>query len=550
MRLTGATNASYTGTFNGGSFNPNGPYTLAFWARPTTDPPSSAYEVALTNGAGGKIALRFLSTGDVNYVDNRDSGFTNLSTLYSSFPFSTWAHWAVSYDGANYTIFQDGAAVKGPNVASAFSGRAALTTVSITTDAQATSDFNVADLFVFDQALSAAQVQGLRRGAWPVVGTASSHVFGWWRLPRNATGVDRSQTNSPFTTGTVGPQLDFIERRYIDGASWWRRLILPQYLAQPPIAATIGSFTNAPPAAVALSQALTIAPAATTANIPSATITSASALASTAAAAVTNAPSSAITAGAPVVSNVANAAATKTDAPSASIVSRPAVASTAAAVTNAPTATVNPSYPIVSVAGSVTNASGAITASATIASVSAAVTNAPSASIGGGMSAVALSTTDIPAVLLQRNLPIIGAAGAVTNANAAVGANAPVASTAANVTNAPSATISPTGTVASVASTASNCPAVSISAAANIACVSSAVTNCPPATLLAGRPIISTASAVSNCPPANVVPLAFLSVNSVCTTRTDCPAPPPMTFFFDLAAPPIPQRRQWPPRPR
>lgn len=244
-------------------------------------------------------------------------------------------------------------------------------------------------------------------------------------------------------------------------------------------------------------------------------------------------------------------AASRTNAPPAAIASSSPVASTAASVTNVPNVTLSRSYAFASVASTATDCpAAAISASASIASTCSTVTNCPSASVTTGLGAVALTTTDVPAVTLQRNLPIVGTASNVTNATAAIGASAAAASTAGNVTNAPTAAVTSSATVASVAAARSDAPSASVTAGANVASVASTATNCPAAAISRLLLVASVAGSRSDCPPANIAPLVFLPVASVCGNRTDCPPPPPMTFFKDLTAPPMTLGRAWPPRPR
>lgn len=482
----------------------------------------------LINDAGGVIFQQRDAAGSIAYTYTQTSVFSASSAPHAL---------ALVFDGTNCIAYVDGTQVNSASVTlgarGVFSGSGSQSDNSVATS----MDVGVCE--VFSQALSAAQVRTLGNARAPL-GIDSSKVRGWWAFRSGRPDADLSKYQQTLTASTTAGAPD--EKRAADMRR--AKVFLPQYMLQPPIALTAGSRTNNPNVGLTSSAAVACTAGAGS-NCPSATITASAAIVCVAGA-TSNVPSANITSGAAIVST----AAATSNVPSVTLLNAPAVASAAGAVSNAPNATLSPNYPVVSVASATSNALAAVTTSAPVASVASTVTGAPAATITGGLGATASSTTDAPAVTLQRNLPIVSAAGATSNATAAIGAGAPVASTSGSISNAPTATVTAIGAVASTATAVSGAPAASITAGAVVASVATTASNCPAAAISRVLQVAAVSGSRSDCPPAAVVPLLFLPVASVCRSVTDCPPPPPMTFFKDLTAPPIKQLRTWPPRPR
>lgn len=547
-RLAGSTINWFSNTNLVGSPSSVGPHTLFVVIGTPTLPGSGAVYRAMqvaTAAVGFASYIEINDAGGVTF-QQRNAANTLVYNHTQSSVFSAGGALrtlAMVFDGTNTIAYVDGAQVH--SAATTLGARGSFNLYNSQTDANASTSMDIAHAMLFDVALSPAQLLTLGRSRVPV-GIPSVNLRGWWPYRGGSfTSLTLDHSRYQQTLNISATAAGAPDEKWV-GDMRRGKVILPQYLSQPPIVISAGARSNNPNVSLT-SSAVVACTAGASSNCPSATITSGAVVASTAST-VSNAPNAAITAGAPVAST----AAATSNVPAVTLLNAPVVASTAAAVSNAPSANLSRNLPVVSVAGAASNCPNAnISCSAVIASTVSTVTDCPSTSVAGGLGATALSVSNAPAVTLQRNLPIVSVAGAISNATAAVGAGGPVVvAPAANVSNAPAVSLTSNAAVASAVGAQSNAPSATVSTGAVVTSTASTASNCPAAAISRILQVAAVSGSVSDCPPANVVPLLVLPVASVCRSVTDCPLPPPMTFFKDVTAPPIPQRRVWPPRPR
>ena len=148
------------------AFNPSGPFSVEFWAKPKQDATNYACPVSsideTQNGGASRFGWIFYEahTNQWTFRIGNASGYVgNISggTVITN----VWQHVAGVYDGTNVWLYQNGVLVAGPTVASGYSQNtnpAALFRIGATSGGNYTFDGSVDELAFYTNALSSNTV--------------------------------------------------------------------------------------------------------------------------------------------------------------------------------------------------------------------------------------------------------------------------------------------------------------------------------------------------------------------------------------------------------
>jgi len=200
------------------SLNPAGPFTVEFWARPNQSPndffcPLSSIDDTEYNGVGREGWVFYEASG--NEWSFRAGGTNGYAAVLTggTVQVQAWQFVAGVYDGANASLYVNGAMVAGPTTASGFFPNTnTLFTLRMggTSFGNRTFDGAVDEVAVFTNALSAATIQAHYQAATTNnahYGTQilAAHPAGYWHLDEPAyAAVPVSSLPSAVNFGSLG----------------------------------------------------------------------------------------------------------------------------------------------------------------------------------------------------------------------------------------------------------------------------------------------------------------------------------------------------------
>lgn len=178
---------------NNPALNPNGPFTVEFWARPSAPPPDLFSPVASLDAGHGRSGFLFYAgaatPGGVPAWQFRvgdSSGYTG-SAIGGTVTSNAWHHVVGVYDGSSVTLYINGASVASVPAATFAPNAATVFRIGATTIPNREWDGGIQDVALYSGALAPAAItahyaKGTTDGAGYPALVLASHPLAYWRL--------------------------------------------------------------------------------------------------------------------------------------------------------------------------------------------------------------------------------------------------------------------------------------------------------------------------------------------------------------------------------
>lgn len=177
---------------NNAVFNPNGPFTVEFWARPSQNAPDLFCPVCsldpISNGGNARSGwLFYQNTNDWQFRLGGLGGYAATIEGGSVSP-GTWQHVVGVYDGANASLYVNGQLVAGPTAVFGFNpNQLCPLRIGATTIPNRTFDGQLDEVAFYPRALSAGEIAGhdaavTTNNAGYAAQILSGTPAGYWRL--------------------------------------------------------------------------------------------------------------------------------------------------------------------------------------------------------------------------------------------------------------------------------------------------------------------------------------------------------------------------------
>jgi hypothetical protein len=204
------------------AFNPSGPFSVEFWAKPKQTVPNYACPVSsldeTQNGAESRFGWIFYEAHTNQWVfriGNASGYVGNLSG--GTVKTNVWQHVAGVYDGMNVRLYQNGALVAGPTTASGFSpntNELVLFRIGATSVGNYTFDGSVDELAFYTNALSSNTVAAHYHAATTNNAGYDAQILaaqpvGYWHFDEPTVAVPATATLPPaFNLGSLSNLCD------------------------------------------------------------------------------------------------------------------------------------------------------------------------------------------------------------------------------------------------------------------------------------------------------------------------------------------------------
>jgi len=200
------------------ALNPNGPFSVELWAKPALPTPDlfcPAASIDLSQNTGASREGWVFYQNSNSTWQFRIGGFSGYSATLTGGTVSTnsWQHLVGVYDGANASLYVNGALVAGPTTASGFSPNTTVAfRIGATTIPNRTFNGLVDEVAFYNTALSASVIASHYNAAttnnsgYGTLVLASSPV-GYWRLDDAAnSAIGPNGLPMALNIGTIAPQ--------------------------------------------------------------------------------------------------------------------------------------------------------------------------------------------------------------------------------------------------------------------------------------------------------------------------------------------------------